>query len=73
MERLVEHYSKLYARGKVLTEDALYAIECLAMLKELDREQTKKNLARLWACLPLAKHQAKTAFPLRSRSAKKSS
>ena len=36
MERWVEHYTELYARENVVTEDALNAIECLPELEELD-------------------------------------
>ena len=45
MERWVEHYTKLYARENVVTEDALDAIECLPELKELDRELTIDELS----------------------------
>ena len=37
MERGVDHYTELYARENVVTEDALNAIECLPELEELDR------------------------------------
>ena len=45
MERWVEHYTDLYARENVVTEDALNAIECRAELEELDREPTIDELS----------------------------
>ena len=45
MERWVEHYTELYARENVITEDALNAIDCLPELEELDREPTIDELS----------------------------
>ena len=47
MERWVEHYTELYARENVLTEDALNVIECQPELGELDRELTSEALDSL--------------------------
>ena len=41
MERWVEHYTELYAKENVVTEDALNAIECLPELEKLDGEPTQ--------------------------------
>ena len=41
----VEHYSELYAREIIVTEDALNAIECLPVLEELDEEPTLDELS----------------------------
>ena len=38
------HYTELYARDNVVTQDALNAIECLPELEELDREQAIDEL-----------------------------
>uniref|UniRef100_A0ABM5FF36 Uncharacterized protein n=1 Tax=Pogona vitticeps TaxID=103695 RepID=A0ABM5FF36_9SAUR len=40
MERWVQHYSELYSRKNVVTEEALNNIECLPVLEELDSEPT---------------------------------
>ncbi|XP_069196071.1 uncharacterized protein [Procambarus clarkii] len=40
LKRWVEHFSELYARENVVTEDALSAIECLLVLMELDSKAT---------------------------------
>ena len=40
MERWVQHYSELYSRKNVVTEEALNNIECLPALEELDSEPT---------------------------------
>ncbi|KAL8621445.1 hypothetical protein ACOMHN_048245 [Nucella lapillus] len=46
MEHWVEHYTEIYARENVVTEDALSAIECLPELEELDREPTIDELSK---------------------------
>ncbi|XP_069191050.1 uncharacterized protein [Procambarus clarkii] len=45
LKRWVEHYSELYARENVVTEDPLSAIEHLPVLKKLDREPTHEELS----------------------------
>ena len=65
MDRWVEHYTKLYARENVVTEDALSTIECLQELEELDREPTIDQRSEAWTLLPLVRHQGKTVFPLK--------
>ena len=45
MERRVEHYSKLYAKENMASEEALNAIECLPVLEELDCEPLKRKEA----------------------------
>ena len=40
MERWVEHYSELYSRMNVVSEEALMAMECLSTMEELDSEPT---------------------------------
>ena len=69
MQRWVEHYTELYARGNVVTEDTLNAIECLPELEEFDREPTIDELSE--ALDSLAKHPGKTVFPLKYCSAAK--
>ena len=40
MECLVEHYSELYSRMNVVSEEALMAVESLSTMNELDSEPT---------------------------------
>ena len=65
MERWAEHYTELYARENVVTEDALNAIECLPELEDLDREPTIDELSEALDSLSSGKHQGKTVFPLK--------
>ena len=45
MELWVEHYTELYARENVVSEDAVNAIDCLPELEERDREPTMDKLS----------------------------
>ena len=46
MESWVKHYSELYARENIVTEDVLNAIDdCLPVLEELDEELTLDELS----------------------------
>lgn len=44
MECWVQHYSEPYSRENVITEEALNAIKCLAMLEELECDPTLEAL-----------------------------
>ena len=44
MDCWVQHYSELYSRENVVTEEALINIECLPVLEELDSELTSACL-----------------------------
>ena len=46
MERWVEHYSELYTREKMVSEEAKNAIECKPVLEDLDSEPTEKDLKK---------------------------
>ena len=48
MERWVQHYSELYSRENVVTEEALNNTKCLPVLEELD---SKPTLAEIKAAL----------------------
>ena len=63
MERWVEHYTEVYARENVVTEDALNAIECLAELEELDREPTIDELSEVLDSLACGKAPGKDGIP----------
>ena len=63
MERWVEHYTELYARENVVTEDALKAIECLPELEELNREPTIDELSEALDSLASGKAPGKDGIP----------
>ena len=63
MERWVEHYTELYARENVVTEDALNAIECLPELEELDRELTIDELSEALDSLASDKVPGRDGIP----------
>ena len=63
MECWVEHYTELYARENVVTEDALNAIECLPELEELDREPTIDELSEALDSLASGKAPGKDCIP----------
>ncbi|XP_063595354.1 uncharacterized protein LOC134772317 [Penaeus indicus] len=63
MEHWVEHYSELYARENIVTEDALNAIECLPMLEELDAEPTPDELSKALDSLTTGKAPGKDGIP----------
>ena len=66
MERWVEHYTELYARENVITEDTLNAIECLPELEELDeldREPTTDELSEALDSLTSGKAPGKDCIP----------
>ena len=63
IERWVEHYTELYARENVVTEDALNAIECLPELEELDREPAIDKLSEALDFLAFGKAPWKDGIP----------
>ena len=44
MERLVEHYSELYSKVNVVSDEALMAMESLSIMDELDSEPTLEEI-----------------------------
>ena len=44
MERWVEHFSELYSRVNVVSDEALMAMESLCIMDELDSEPTLENI-----------------------------
>ena len=63
MERWVEHYTELYARENVVTEDALNAIERLPELEDLGREPTIDELSEALDSLASGKAPGKDGIP----------
>ena len=62
-ERWVEHYTELYARENVVTEDALNAIECLPELEDLDREPAINELSEALNSLASGKAPGNDGIP----------
>ena len=44
MERWVEHYSELYSKVNVVSDEALMAMESLSIMDELDSEPTLEDI-----------------------------
>eukprot|EP00745_Piridium_sociabile_P043277 TRINITY_DN8831_c0_g1_i1.p1 TRINITY_DN8831_c0_g1~~TRINITY_DN8831_c0_g1_i1.p1 ORF type:complete len:1016 (+),score=240.62 TRINITY_DN8831_c0_g1_i1:1061-4108(+) len=63
MERWVEHYSELYARENMVTEDALDAIECLPVLEELDGEPSLEEISEALDSLASGRAPGKDGIP----------
>ena len=63
MERWIEHYSELYTRGNVVSEEALNAIECLPVLEELDVDPTVDELSKALDSLAPGKAPGKDGIP----------
>ncbi|XP_066482784.1 DBIRD complex subunit ZNF326 isoform X2 [Tiliqua scincoides] len=63
MERWVQHYSELYSRENVVTEEALNNIECLPVLEELDSEPTLEELNVALDSLASGKAPEKDSIP----------
>ena len=63
VERWVEHYTELYARENVVTEDALNAIASLPELEELGREPTIDELSEALDSLASGKAPGKDSIP----------
>ena len=58
MERWVEHYSELSARENMVSLEALNAIDCLPVLKDLESEPIKVELKEALGYLHLEKRAA---------------
>ena len=63
MEFWVQHYSELYSRENVITEEALNAIKCLPMLEELDSDPTLEELNPGFDSLASGKVPSKESIP----------
>ena len=71
MERWVEHYSELYSRLNVVSEEALMAMESLPIMDELDSEPTLKISTKLWTNSPLVGPPGMMAYLMKSLSVQK--
>lgn len=63
MECWVQHYSEPYSRENVITEEALNAIKCLAMLEELECDPTLEALNPGLDSLASGKIPSKESIP----------
>ena len=63
MKRWVEHYSELYARENIVTEDALNEIESLPVLEMVDEEPTLGELSEALDSLATGKAPGKDGIP----------
>src|SRR6201996_3765554 len=63
MERWVEHYSDLYARENMVTEEALSAVECQPMMNELDVVPTLEELKEALDALAPGKAPGSDGIP----------
>ena len=64
MERWVQHYSELYSRQNVVTEEALNNIECLPVLEELDSKPTLAEIKAVMDSLASGKAPGKENIPV---------
>ena len=63
MECWVQHYSELYSRENVITEEALNTIKCLPLLEELDSDATLEELNQGLDSLASGKLPSKESIP----------
>lgn len=63
MECWVQHYSELYSRENVITEEAVNAIKFLPMLEELDSDPTLEELNPGLDSLASGKVPSKESIP----------
>ena len=59
MERWAEHYSELYSRENIVTDEALSAFECLPMMPKLDAQPIIGELKKALNCLSSGKTPGK--------------
>ena len=71
MERWVEHYSELYSRVNVVSDEALIAMESLSIMDELDSETTLEDINQALDQLSSDKAPEMMAYLLKSLSVQK--
>ena len=64
MDCWVQHYSDLYSRKNVVTEEALNDIECVPALEELDSEPTLAEIKVALDSLASGKAPGKDNIPV---------
>ena len=63
MECWVEHYSELYSRMNVVSEEALMAMESFSTMEELDSEPTLEEINHALDQLSFGKAPGKDGIP----------
>ena len=63
MERWVEHYSELYSRVNVVSDEALMAMESLSTMDELDSKPTLEDINQALEQLSSSKATRKDGIP----------
>ena len=71
MEHWVEHYSELYSRMNVVSDEALMAMESLSSIDELGSEPTLKDINQALDQLSSGKAPGMMAYLLKSLSMQK--
>ena len=71
MERWVQHYSELYSRMNVVSEEALMTMESLSIMDELDSEPTLEEINQALDHLSFGKAPGMMAYSLKSLSVQK--
>ena len=64
MERWVKHYSELYSRVNVISEEALMAMESLSIMDELDSKPTLEEINQALDQLSFGKAPANDGIPV---------
>ena len=71
MERWVEHYSELYSRMNVVSDEALMAMESLSIMDELDSKPTLEDISKALDLLSSGMAPKMMAYLLKSLSVQK--
>ena len=71
MENWVEHYSELYSRVNVVSEEALMAMESLSIIDEFDSKPTLEDINQALDQLCSGKAPGMMAYLLKSLSVQK--
>ena len=64
MERWVEHYSELYSRVNVVSDEALIAMESLSIMDELDSKPTLEDINQALDQLSSSKAPGNDGIPV---------
>ena len=70
MERWVEHYSELYSRVNVVSDEALMAMENLSTMDELDSEPTLEEINQTLEQLSSGKDPGNDGIPVKEHSSR---
>ena len=71
MARWVKHYSELYSRVNVVSDEALMAMESMSIMDELDGKPTFEEINQPWTNSPPVRPPGMIAYLLKSLSVQK--